>query len=144
MSDVLFVEDSASEIVVALRAFRLHGLEHRITILRDGAEVLHYLTGNGDATSDESPLAPLPKVVMLDLRMPRLDGLEVLQRVRANERTREVPIVVVTSSQARNDVLDCYRMGANSFVVKRVDLKRPGEYLVDIARYWLELNRVAG
>lgn len=142
MSDLLLVEDNASEVLVAMRAFRLHGLEHRVKILRDGAEALDYLSGEIDEYGDAPP--PLPKVVLLDLRMPRIDGLTVLRRMRADERMKEVPIVIVSSTHARGDILDCYRMGANSFVVKTVDATRPGEYLVDIARYWLDLNRVAG
>ena len=126
--------------MIALRAFRLHGLEHRITVLRDGAEALDYL--NGERAGDAGERPPLPKVILLDLRMPRMDGRAVLIRMRADERMRDVPVVIVSSSQARGDVRDCYRMGANSFVVKTVDVDRPGEYLVDIARYWLNLNRV--
>jgi CheY-like chemotaxis protein len=138
-SDVLLVEDNVSDIMVALRAFRLHGLEHRVKVLRDGAEALDYLCG----VSPEDAPPSLPKVVLLDLRMPRLDGRAVLRRLRADERMREVPIVIVSSSQAESDIRDCYRMGANSFVVKSFDEKRPGEYLVDVAWYWLNLNRVA-
>lgn len=141
MSDLLLVEDNASEVLVAMRAFRLHGLEHRVKILRDGAEALDYLSGENETNGDEPP--PLPKVVLLDLRMPRIDGLTVLKRMRADERMKEVPIVIVSSTHARGDIRDCYRMGANSFVVKTVDATRPGEYLVDIARYWLDLNRVS-
>jgi len=140
MSDLLLVEDNVSDIMVAQRAFRLHGLEHRVKILRDGAEALDYLTGEG--LGDEAEPPPLPKVVLLDLRMPRVDGRAVLQLMRADERMREVPIVVVSSSRAEKDMRDCYRLGANSFVVKSFDAKRPGEYLVDVARYWLNLNRV--
>jgi len=140
MPDLLLVEDNANDIMVALRAFRLRGLEHRVKVLRDGAEALDYLTGGGLEDGDEPP--PLPKVVLLDLRMPRVDGRAVLLHMRADERMRKVPVVIVSSSQAESDIRDCYRLGANSFVVKSVDAKRPGEYLVDVARYWLNLNRV--
>jgi CheY-like chemotaxis protein len=126
--------------MVALRAFRLHGLDHRVKVVRDGAEALDYLTGVGLEEGAEPP--PLPKVVLLDLRMPRVDGRDVLRQMRADERMREIPIVIVSSSKAERDMHDCYRMGANSFVVKSFDAKRPGEYLVDVARYWLNLNRV--
>jgi CheY-like chemotaxis protein len=138
-SDVLLVEDNVSDIMVALRAFRLHGLENRVKVLRDGAEALDYLCG----VDAEGEPPPLPKVVLLDLRMPRIDGRAVLRWIRADERMREVPIVVVSSSQAESDIHDCYRMGANSFVVKSFDQKRPGGYLVDVAWYWLNVNRVA-
>lgn len=140
-SELLLVDDNPNDILVAMRAFRLHGLDHRVTVLRDGAAALDYLAGAGTAEPGEPP--PLPKVILLDLRMPRVDGREVLRLLRSGERTRDVPIVVVSSSQAESDIRDCYELGANSFVVKSFDAKRPGEYLVDIARYWLTLNRVA-
>jgi two-component system, response regulator len=141
MSDVLIVEDNLSDVVIALRAFRIHGLQDRVKILRDGAEALDYL--NGEGIGDEREPPPLPKVVLLDLRMPRIDGREVLRQIRADRRMRSLPVVIVSSSQARTDIRDCYEMGANSFIVKSVDPKRPGEYLVDVAEYWLNLNRVA-
>ncbi len=141
MSDVLIVEDNLSDIVIALRAFKIHGLEDRVKVLRDGAEALEYLNGEGLDEGEAPPV--LPKVVLLDLRMPRIDGREVLRHIRADQRMRRVPVVIVSSSQARTDIRDCYEMGANSFIVKSVDPKRPGEYLVDVAEYWLNLNRVA-
>ena len=142
MSDVLLVEDNLSDIMIAMRAFRIRGLEDRIKILRDGKEALDYFAAEGLKDEHGEP-APLPKVVLLDLRMPRVDGREVLRHIRADERTQQVPVVIVSSSQARSDIRECYRLGANSFVVKTVDPKRPGEYLVDVADYWLNLNRVA-
>ena len=140
-SDLLLVEDNLSDIMVAQRAFRLHGLEHRVKILRDGAEALDYLTG--ECLGDDAEPPPLPKVVLLDLRMPRVDGRAVLRRMREDPRMKAIPVVIVSSSQAENDIRDCYQMGANSFIVKSFDEKRPGEYLVDVAQYWLNLNRVA-
>ena len=141
MSDLLLVEDNLNDVVVALRAFRLHGLDHRVKVLRDGAEALDYLSGEGLESEHDTP--PVPKVILLDLRMPRIDGRAVLRQIRSDARLKDVPIVVVSSSQAETDIRDCYEMGANSFVVKSFDAKRPGEYLVDVARYWLNLNRVA-
>jgi two-component system response regulator len=114
-----------------------------VKVLRDGAEAVDYLAGEGEGSEPEQHGPPLPKVILLDLRMPRMDGRAVLRHVRADARTRDVPVVVVSSSQAETDIRDCYEMGANSFVVKSFDAKRPGEYLVDVARYWLNLNRVA-
>lgn len=141
ISELLLVEDNLSDIVVAMRAFRIKGIEHRVKVLRDGAEALEYL-GIGHEF-DDADLQPVPKVVLLDLRMPRVDGREVLASMRADERTRSVPIVIVSSSESQRDINDCYRLGANSFIVKRIDAKRPGEYLAEIAEYWLNLNRVA-
>jgi CheY-like chemotaxis protein len=137
----LLVEDNQSEVVVAMRAFRLHALDHRVKVVRDGAEALAYLFGDGEEDRNARP--PRPKVILLDLRMPRLDGRAVIREVRSDQLMKEVPIVVVSSSLAQNDIQECYRLGANSFVVKKFDPDNPGEYLVDVARYWLDLNRVA-
>jgi CheY-like chemotaxis protein len=141
ISELLLVEDNLSDVVVAMRAFRIKGIEHRVKVLRDGAEALEYLGIGGRGDAADPP--PVPKVMLLDLRMPRVDGLAVLRFMRADERTRTVPIVIVSSSESQRDVDECYRLGANSFIVKKIDAKRPGEYLAEIAEYWLNLNRVA-
>jgi len=141
-SDLLLVEDNPGDVAVALRAFGRHGLEARVKVVRDGAEALAYL--HGEETVDGEPRPPLPKVVLLDLRMPRVGGREVLQQIRADKLMKELPVVVLSSSGSTRDIQDCYRLGANSFVVKIFDAVRPGEYLVDIAHYWLDLNRVSG
>lgn len=140
-SDLLLVEDNPGDVVVALRAFQRNGLEEHVKVLRDGAEALAYLLGDGTLGFVRPTL---PKVVLLDLRMPRIGGREVLRQIRSDELMKDVPVVVLSSSGARGDIRDCYRLGANSFVVKSFDPDSPGQYLVDIARYWLELNRVAG
>ncbi len=140
IADVLLVEDNSNDVAVALRAFRRHAMESRVKVLRDGAEVVDYLFGNPDSLA--SP-AFKPKVILLDLKMPRMDGRAVLRQLRSDERTRHIPVVVVSSSDRESDVRECYSLGANSFVVKQFDPMRPGEYLVDTARYWLETNETA-
>ena len=137
--EVLVVDDDSNDVTVAMRAFRRHGMEQNVTVARDGAEAHEYLLGEDTALNGERRL--LPKVIFLDLKMPKVDGFSLLADLRSNERTREVPVVVVTSSDREVDVKESYRLGANSFVVKKFDAARPGEYLVDIAHYWLELNR---
>lgn len=139
--DILLVEDDSNDVAVALRALRRNALDGRVLILRDGAEVVDFLLGRGRLA--EAASTGLPKVIVLDLKMPRMDGKAVLRALRADERTRHVPIVVLSWSDHGDDVRECYQLGANSFVVKRSDPLSPGEYLVDTLRYWLERNEVA-
>lgn len=134
--DVLLVEDDANDIAVALRAFRRHSLEGRVRVLRDGVELVDYLQIDN---LRERP----PKVILLDLKMPRLDGRGALRELRSRPETRNIPVVVVSSSDRQSDVRECYELGANSFVVKQLNPSSPGTYLVDAVRYWLDLNEVA-
>ena len=137
--EVLLVEDDSNDALVAMRAFGRHGMEQNVKHVTDGAEAHDYLLGPDTAQNGERRL--VPRVVFLDLKMPRIDGLELLQELRSHERTRDVPVVVVTSSDREVDVKQAYRLGANSFVVKQFDHANPGEYLVDIAHYWLDFNK---
>jgi two-component system response regulator len=136
---VLLVEDQPTDVAVAQRAFRRHGLDEQLEVARGGEEALGALLGSAASSSRAHEF----KVILLDLRMPKVDGRAVLRALRADARTRHLPVVVVSSSDRETDVRECYRLGANSFVVKRFDASRPGEYLVDTARYWLEQNEVA-
>ena len=131
--DVLLVEDDANDIAVALRAFRRHSLEDRVCVLRDGAELVDYL-------ETHNLRGRPPKLILLDLKMPRLDGRAALRELRSRPETRHVPVVVVSSSDQQSDVRECYELGANSFVVKQLNPWSPGTYLVDTVRYWLDLN----
>lgn len=133
-ADVLLVEDDSNDVAVALRALQRHSLGARVKVLRDGAELLDYL---------EHSERCQPKLILLDLKMPRLDGRAALRELRTRETTRHVPVVVVSSSSQQRDVRDCYELGANSFVVKQFDPYAPGEYLVSTVRYWLDMNEVA-
>jgi two-component system response regulator len=130
------VEDDANDIAVAMRAFRRSSLEDRVCVLRDGVELVEYLETHN---LRGRPL----KVILLDLKMPRMDGRAVIRELRSREETRHIPIVVVSSSDQPSDVLECYELGANSFVVKQLTPSMPGTYLVDTVRYWLEINEVA-
>lgn len=135
-ADVLLVEDDANDVAVALRAFRLHSLEDRVRVLRDGAELVDYLT------SRDAPVRS-PKLILLDLKMPRMDGRAALRELRRRPETRHIPVVIVSSSHRQRDVRECYELGANSFVVKQLTPWSPGTYLVDTVRYWLDMNEVA-
>lgn len=132
---ILLVEDDRDEVAVALRALERSGVDAAISVARDGFEALEVL----GLESDRVPAA-LPRVVFLDLKMSRVDGWEVLRRMRADPRTSDVPVVVISSSDRRADIERSYALGANSFLVKRFDRAKPGSYVADAARYWLELN----
>ena len=136
--DVLLVEDSDDDLWVTRRAFQRHHMGDRLALASTGEEALRYLrssleTGNGHPAR--------PRVVFLDLNLPGMRGLEVLRQMRADERMRLIPVVVLSSSSRDSDVQESYRLGANSFVSKRYGQALPGEYVVDIARYWLDLNQ---
>ena len=136
---LLLVDDNSNDVAIALRALRRAGLSSSVHVEPDGLRALRYLGIDGD---DVSPGRPVPQVVFLDLKMPRMDGWEVLLRIRKDARTREVPVVVVSTSRNPEDVQRCYAAGANSFLVKRFDEVHPGDYLVEAARYWIELNEM--
>ena len=133
--DVWMVEDDANDIAVAMRAFRRHSLEERVHVMRDGSELMDYLQ------SQPLPLR-VPKVILLDLKMPRLDGRAALRALRSRPESRHIPVVVVSSSHLQSDVRECYELGANSFVVKQLNPASPGAYLVDTVHYWLDRNEV--
>jgi CheY-like chemotaxis protein len=133
---LLLVEDDLDEVDVALRALDQADLDVPVEVARDGVEALEAL-GLENGHSDRRP----PRVVFLDLKMPRVDGWEVLRRIRAHPRTADVPVVVLSSSDRREDIERSYALGANSFLLKRFDPRGPGHYIADAARYWLQLNR---
>ena len=135
-ADILLVEDDPNDVAVAMRAFKQNSLGDRVRVLRDGVELVDYL-------ETHNLRGRPPKVILLDLKMPRMDGRAVLRELRKRPETRHIPVVVVSSSDEPNDVRECYELGANSFVVKRMTPYMPGIYLVDTVRYWLEINENA-
>ncbi|HKI93699.1 MAG TPA: response regulator [Gemmatimonadales bacterium] len=138
---ILLVEDNPDDRELTLRAFRRQKIANNIESVRDGAEALEYLFGNG---ADGAPSAhPRPQVVLLDLKLPKVDGLEVLRRIRADERTRYLPVVILTSSNEERDLVEGYRLGANSYVRKPVDFSEFLEAARQLGLYWLLLNETA-
>ncbi len=135
---ILLVEDSADDVELARRAFGKSNVASTIVVARDGAEALEYLFATGAHAGRDARI--LPEVVLLDLKLPRIDGLEVLGRIRADERTRRIPVVILTSSNEAQDVIRGYNLGANSFVRKPVEFAQFLEAAKQIGLYWLELN----
>ena len=130
--EILLVEDSAEDAEMTLRALRKNNLANRVHWMKDGQEALDYL---------EDAAAQAPKLVMLDLKMPKVDGIEVLRQLKAQPETRAIPIVVMTSSNEERDVLEAYRLGVNSYVVKPVAFEAFLETVSKIGLYWLLTNR---
>ena len=137
--EILLVEDNPDDVELTLRALNTHNLANRVKVVGDGVEALAYLRPD---TADHLPLDGLPKVVLLDLKLPRLGGLEVLRQLKASEATREVPIVVLTSSREERDLVESYRLGVNSYIVKPVDFEQFMHAVSELGMYWLLLNKV--
>src|SRR3954454_11894576 len=135
---ILLVEDNQDDEELALLDFRKSNIANKIVAARDGAETLDYLFGTG-AHAGRDP-GVLPQVVLLDLKLPKIDGLEVLKRLRADPRTRRLPVVVLTSSREEQDLIESYDLGANSYVRKPVDFVRLAEAVQQLQMYWLVLN----
>jgi two-component system, response regulator len=134
---ILLVEDNPDDAALTMRALKSHNIKNEVVIARDGVEALDYLFGK----EGKSVTAEPPAVVLLDLKLPKVNGLEVLQRIRAEERTRFLPVVILTSSDEERDVVDGYRLGANSYVRKPVDFVEFTEAAQQLGLYWLLINR---
>jgi len=135
---ILLVEDNPDDEALTMRAFRKCSIANDVVVARDGAEALDYLFAAGKYAGRE--VTDLPTVTMLDLKLPKIDGLEVLRRLRADERTKLAPVVILTSSRQEQDVLNGYRLGANSYIRKPVDFEQFTEAIKQLGLYWLLLN----
>lgn len=133
---ILLIEDNQDDIELTLLAFQRSRLSNIVSVARDGEEALRMLHG----TEDTPPL-PLPAIVLLDLKLPRVDGFEVLRRIREHPSTRLLPVIVLTSSGQERDLVQTYASGANSYIVKPVDFEQFLESALQIGMYWLMLNR---
>ena len=135
--DILLVEDNANDEMLALHAFKRHNIVNEIHVARDGAEALEYIFCTG---AYEDRRIENPKVILLDLKLPKIDGIEVLRRIRSDPRTRFIPVVILTSSNEERDIVEAYTLGVNSYIVKPVDFEQFNEVARHLGFYWLLLN----
>lgn len=136
--EILLVEDSRADAEMTLRTLKKRGIANRIEWVRNGVEALQYLHREGAYAHREEGH---PRLVLLDLKMPLMDGLQVLERMKSDARTRTIPVVMMTSSREEGDLLASYRLGANSFVVKPVDFDAFAEMVADVGMYWMISNQ---
>lgn len=136
---VLLVEDNPNDVKLTLRALEKHRLANQIEVARDGQEALDYLfgTGGNDGAAEHQPV---PRLILLDLKLPKLSGLEVLERIKSDPRTRSIPVTILTSSREDIDVAAAYELGVNSYIVKPVDFAQFTDAVEQLGFYWLLLN----
>jgi two-component system, response regulator len=135
---ILLVEDNPDDVVLTERALKKARIANKVVVARDGAEALDFLFGTGAYSGRDTSAEP--EVILLDLKLPKLDGLEVLRRLRGDQRTRLLPVVVLTSSREDKDLTKSYELGANSYILKPVDFKQFAKAVRDVGLYWLVLN----
>jgi len=136
---ILLIEDNIDDERLTLRALRRNNVMNEVVVAGDGQEAVDYLFGSGSFTGRD--MSVVPAVIILDLKLPRLSGLEVLKRIRANEQTRRIPVVVLTASEDHTQIETSYALGANSYINKPTDPADFSEMILQVAMYWLLLNR---
>jgi two-component system, response regulator len=139
--DILLVEDNPNDVQLTLLAFQRQNLSNRIAVVRDGEEAMAFIFCTGAFAQREG--APLPSLILLDLKLPKIDGLDVLRRLKSEERTRRTPVVMLTSSRERTDVQEAYAIGANSYIVKPVEFDKFLDVTRQLGMYWLVFNEPA-
>jgi CheY-like chemotaxis protein len=137
--EILLVEDNPNDVELTLRALKKHNLTNKVQVVGDGAQALDYLFATGTFSGKNTQ--PPPKVVFLDLKLPRVDGREVLRRMKADPKTRLIPVVVLTSSKEESDIAESYKLGVNSYVVKPLDFDKFVEAVSQLGLYWVLLNQ---
>ncbi len=135
---ILLVEDNPDDVALTLRAFKKSNILNEVIVAQDGAEALNYLFASGDYAGRDT--GKMPHLILLDLKLPKMDGMEVLRRMRADARTRLLPVVILTSSKEEQDVIDGYNLGCNSYIRKPVDFAQFSEAIRQLGLYWLILN----
>jgi two-component system, response regulator len=137
--DIILVEDSASDAELTIRALRKNNIFNELLHLQDGEEALEYIFATGKYA--DRNIEEIPKVVLLDLKMPKISGLEVLRKIKSDERTKSIPVVLLTSSKEENDIVNGYKLGVNSYIVKPVEFENFMKVISDIGLYWLLVNQ---
>ena len=138
--EILLVEDNLNDVELTLRALQKQNLASKVLVVKDGVEALEFIFATGAFAHRK--IENRPKVVLLDLKLPKIDGIEVLSRMKNDERTRHIPVVMLTSSQEERDVLDTYNLGVNSYIVKPVDFSNFVHAVSELGLYWGLLNKV--
>ena len=137
-AEILLVEDNPADVELSLRALKLNHIANRISVARDGEEALDFIFGRGEHPDRRGE--PLPRLVLLDLKLPKVDGLEVLRQIKGDPRTRSVPVVILTSSTEERDLINSYHLGANSYIQKPVEFTQFQEIVKQLGLYWLVVN----
>lgn len=140
--EILFIEDNPHEAELAIRSLKKHNLGNMLKHIDDGAEALDFIFATGAYSDRKTSLNP--KLIILDLKLPKVDGLEILRRLKSDERTRIIPVVVLTSSQEEKDIVESYRLGVNSYIVKPVNFESFSKAVADLGMYWVILNQNLG
>jgi len=135
---ILLVEDNPDDITLTLRALKKNSIFNEVVVAKDGVEALDYLFGTGIYAGRDTSVMPV--VTLLDLKLPKIDGFEVLKRVRSNERTKLIPVVILTSSKEEDDIINGYSLGANSYIRKPVDYEQFHEAIRELGLYWILIN----
>lgn len=138
--EVILVEDNPADAEMTLAALSEHNFANKVKVLKDGAEAVDYIMNNVDCIAGQTDKC-CPKVILLDLKLPKIDGLEVLRRIRSNEHTKTVPVVVLTSSNEERDRIESYKLGVNSYIVKPVNFDDFARSVAEIGCYWLLMNK---
>ena len=137
--EILLIEDNPNDVELTTRALKKHNLANKLHVVKDGAEALEYFfdgIGSKDLNAEQ-----IPKVVLLDLKLPKVDGIEVLRRLKGDNRTRCIPVVILTSSNQEKDLDECYKLGANSYITKPVEFEAFFQAILELGLYWLILNK---
>jgi two-component system response regulator len=137
--EILLIEDNMNDAELTIRALKKNNLANKLVHLEDGQEALDFIFAEGNYS--DRKIADTPKVILLDLKMPKINGIQVLQKIKSDERTKKIPVIVLTSSKEDPDIQECYRLGVNSYVVKPVQFEKFLNAVSELGLYWMILNQ---